>query len=224
MRLVLNVLARRMIPCTVYPFSSRNSAKYDPSCKAKISNWNNCTFKRLEYKLPHEKTIRVCPPDRWCRLSMLSSMGRRYHLNFLTADYWPYRVCVYQMVFRLFSYLSARTLCPVNSYNWFDLCVKSRYGFVAIQYSNRCGTKQKNLIMKTTITTPLNCWQFHCFQIDSLVKMIHSTKFNWIGARMYACIAGCDNEFATEYCTRKQPISISLHSILTELNSSDLTF
>src|ERR1043165_3213407 len=32
MRAVLNELVRRMIPCTSYPFASRNSARYDPSC------------------------------------------------------------------------------------------------------------------------------------------------------------------------------------------------
>src|SRR6266478_6981876 len=31
-RLVLKVEARRMIPWTSYPFSSRSSARYDPSC------------------------------------------------------------------------------------------------------------------------------------------------------------------------------------------------
>src|SRR5580693_9197364 len=28
----LIVLERRTMPCTVYPFSSRNSARYEPSC------------------------------------------------------------------------------------------------------------------------------------------------------------------------------------------------
>src|SRR5579864_3169171 len=32
MRFVLNVLARRMIPCTSYPLESSNSARYEPSC------------------------------------------------------------------------------------------------------------------------------------------------------------------------------------------------
>lgn len=32
MRLVLKVLARRIIPCTSYPLESSNSAKYEPSC------------------------------------------------------------------------------------------------------------------------------------------------------------------------------------------------
>ena len=32
MRLVLKVEARRMIPWTSYPFSSRSSARYEPSC------------------------------------------------------------------------------------------------------------------------------------------------------------------------------------------------
>src|SRR5436190_16226154 len=32
MRAVLNVLARRMMPWTSYPFSRSSSARYDPSC------------------------------------------------------------------------------------------------------------------------------------------------------------------------------------------------
>src|SRR5579863_2233725 len=32
MRPVLNELLRRTSPCTSYPFASKNSARYDPSC------------------------------------------------------------------------------------------------------------------------------------------------------------------------------------------------